>query len=674
MIHIYLDSPLLFSPFAKFHLTQRISLSVLLAVFLVLVPVSWFAHSALFDLRLRELRDRVPLLVERTSDYIAQREVVVMTVAELAAKNVEELFRQDAIPSDETIWATLEHAFIDNRLLRGMVVILTPCYDIVWETPTVLAVRRSTDNNYERLDLTGELDWRFAPWFTQSQWSGCGVWDVTSVAWSGENTATYYIPLYTSDTNEFIGVLGCDLSLDWLSRFIQTLNIHPPNTLEDQRGSCFLINRDGYILSHPQQEMLNKNMTDSDIVGKEVAAAANAILAGTEFATVAADPFFGGSKGYIGSIKINDPFRVRQSNWILVLFFPNTAFESLSRSIWRLQIVAGAMILLVLCGILFWVSRSVTRPILALEKTAERLADGDLDAPIPVRMGSDEVARLSRAFVRMRDDLKRQMRELAETTQGKERIESDLRIARDIQRRLVPTAIPASPYRASFDLNGMMVPARAVGGDFYDYFMVGDNKLCLVLADVSGKGIPGSLTMAQTSAFFRSSLLSHHSLEETMQRVNRDLCRENVTNVFVTLVGVVVDLASGETTLCSAGHNPPFLLRSGLAAESAVPLATFLDIEGGLLLGIERDQTYTASHLTLHPGDMLYLYTDGVTEALNASDELFGEERLSEILFRATSKSCSDVNTMILDSLRHFAQETPQSDDITMVTFKRVEV
>ncbi|MGL4942273.1 MAG: SpoIIE family protein phosphatase [Thermoguttaceae bacterium] len=663
--------------FSQFHLTQRISLSVLFAAFLVMIPVSWLAHAALFDLRMREMRDRIPLLVERTSDYIAQHEAVVMTTAEIAAKSLEEQFTQDSIPSHDALWATLEHSFIDSRLLRGMVLVLTPCHDILWETPTVLAIRRSGDNNQhtqlERLDLTGEFDWRAAPWFTASQWSGCGVWDVTSIAWSGGDTATFYVPLYTSDTHEFVGVLGCDLSLDWLSQFIQTLNVHPPDTPSDQQGSRFLVNREGDILSHPNRDLLHKNMTDANVVGAEVAAIAEQVLSGKEFFQVAANSFFGDSEGYVVPIQISDPFRVRQSHWILVLFFPKTAIESLSHSLWRWQIAIGAMALLVLCGIMFWVSRSVVQPIRALEKTAERLAEGDLDVPIPTRKGDDEVSRLSRAFVRMRDDLKQQMHDLAATTQVKERIESDLRIARDIQRRLVPTAIPDSSHRASFDLNGMMIPARAVGGDFYDFFMVGDNKLCLVLADVSGKGIPGSLTMAQTSAFFRSSLLSHHSLEETMQRVNRDLCRQNESNVFVSLIGVVVDLSNGATTLCSAGHNPPFLLRAGLASESAAPLATFLDIEGGLLLGLDCDQTYTATQLTLHAGDMLYLYTDGVTEAMNARDELFGVERLSELLFHAVPQTCSDVNAMILNALRQFAQDTPQSDDITMVTFKRVE-
>ncbi len=237
-------------------------------------------------------------------------------------------------------------------------------------------------------------------------------------------------------------------------------------------------------------------------------------------------------------------------------------------------------------------------------------------------------------------------------------LERDLELAAEIQRSFLPGGGPVE--EAGFALCAAMTPARAVGGDFYDYFRLGDGRLGLVIGDVSGKGVPAALFMAVTRTLLRAAALRGGAAPgDFLNEVNRALLGDAASPLFVTVFCGVLDPGSGALAYANGGHNPPLLLRAGGAAE---PLR-----ERGLPVGALGEAEYRTAEAVLAPGDVLFLYTDGVTEAMDGRGELFSAARLQEALERADRSSPARVIDSVLAAVRRFAAEAPQSDDLTVL-------
>ncbi len=266
-----------------------------------------------------------------------------------------------------------------------------------------------------------------------------------------------------------------------------------------------------------------------------------------------------------------------------------------------------------------------------------------------------------RARVDTHVELKRSMDEqLAlgrELAAAKERMEADLQVGRDVQRSMLPTSLPA---RAEIELAAMMEPARELGGDFYDYFSLGDDAICFCVADVSGKGVGAALFMAMAKLAIKSSAAELQSPAQILTRVNRDLASDNPECMFVTVFLGVLDLRSGLLHYSNAGHNPPVLRTSGGELQE-------LDERHGPLLGIDEDRDYAESSRQLSPGDTLLVYTDGVTEALNADEQFYEEHRLMQTLGEQGSGGAEQLMSAVRDSLTRFVAGAEQADDITMI-------
>jgi len=235
----------------------------------------------------------------------------------------------------------------------------------------------------------------------------------------------------------------------------------------------------------------------------------------------------------------------------------------------------------------------------------------------------------------------------------------ELDIAADIQRSILPRTFPAFPDRKDFDLYATMIPAREVGGDFYDFFLVDPDHLGLIVADVSGKGIPAALFMAMSRTLLKATALEGLPPAECLERVNRRLCLDNDSEMFVTVFYALLDTRSGDLAYANGGHNPPYLVRGG-AVEA-------LERTGDMVLGAFDTATYRAKHTRLAPGDRLVLYTDGVTEAMDPADALFGEERLCAYLRAADGVRPERLIGGIVEAVQRFAGDQPQSDDLTVL-------
>lgn len=253
-----------------------------------------------------------------------------------------------------------------------------------------------------------------------------------------------------------------------------------------------------------------------------------------------------------------------------------------------------------------------------------------------------------------------------ETQRTKELIESELSVAREIQMSIVPKIFPAFPERPEFDVFAVLEPAKEVGGDLYDFFLLDDDHLCFTVGDVSGKGVPASLFMAVTKTLIKAKADIKLGPDEILYQVNNELCKDNDSGMFVTEFLGILTISSGDVVFSNGGHNVPYLLRANGTVEALPKIP-------GMALGVMEDVGYVQANICLNAGDSLVLYTDGVTEAMNPAGELLDEIRLENILRKSEPKTAQEEVRHILDSTRQFVNGASQSDDITILVIKYLE-
>jgi sigma-B regulation protein RsbU (phosphoserine phosphatase) len=259
----------------------------------------------------------------------------------------------------------------------------------------------------------------------------------------------------------------------------------------------------------------------------------------------------------------------------------------------------------------------------------------------------------------MQQSLVTYMDELKQTTASKERIESELRIARDIQMGMVPKNFPPYPERNDVDLYAKLIPAKEVGGDLYDFF-IKDEKFYFIVGDVSGKGVPASLVMAVTCRLFRTVATHFNTPAEIVTALNDTLADKNESNMFCTAFIGVLDLQTGFMQYCNAGHNAPVMMHGSGKME-------YMNVQPNLPLGLFEGFPYTGQECTLTKGDSLFLYTDGVTEAESITKELYSEEHLLEFLAAYHQVEPAKVVDEVHHDIERHATGAEQSDDITIM-------
>jgi len=293
----------------------------------------------------------------------------------------------------------------------------------------------------------------------------------------------------------------------------------------------------------------------------------------------------------------------------------------------------------------------------------QEIARGNLDVDLPLPRSGDEAGVLLSAFRSMKESLRDYIQRLTETTASKERIESELMIAHGIQMSILPKIFPPFPDREEFDINAMINPAREVGGDFYDFFLIDHDHLCFAIGDVSGKGVPASLFMAVTKTLIKATSSKGIAPGEILTRVNRELSQGNDTCMFATIFCGVLNTSTGEISYANGGHNPPLILREG--SEAA-----WLEGSGGIVVGAVEDAIYKTGQALLRPGDSIFLYTDGVTEAMNEKEEFFSDNRLRTMITLNQSHPSKELISRVAEEIARFSQNIPQADDIAMMMIR----
>ena len=527
--------------------------------------------------------------------------------------------------------------------------------------------------------IAPSFDHRRRSWYTKAVKKGQLVWSKPYIsATNNELIVTCSKPFYTKD-NKLIGVVEADITLKMLTDHIISTQI-------GKSGYAFLIDNEGNLIAHPginaggrrwNEEYLTKNLLKSNSSGLRKIVR-EMIDGRTGIQRFEGDPIISGDDKYIAYAPIV------ATHWSLGVVMPVSEIiapalttaerislattqtaEDIRRRIKNVMYLIGGIFLatiIVVWGLAHRISKRIALPILKLKEGVQIVGKGNLDYRLNIKTG-DEIEELASAFNKMAEDLKNHIEHLKRVTAENERIESELKIARNIQASMLPRVFPPFPERREFDIFATMVPAKEVGGDLYDFFFVDKNKLCLIIGDVSGKGVPASLFMAISKILLKREAMEGVSANEILARVNDVIVTDNQTCMFVTLFCVILDTDTGKMEFSNGGHNPPLIARAGGDFE-------FMNVPAGFVVGAMEDVKFTKGELTLSPGDGIFLYTDGVTEAMNSDKEMFSERRLWDSLCRLKGESPEKIIKGMMRKIEDFTQGAPQSDDITMLAIK----
>jgi sigma-B regulation protein RsbU (phosphoserine phosphatase) len=355
--------------------------------------------------------------------------------------------------------------------------------------------------------------------------------------------------------------------------------------------------------------------------------------------------------------------RYMDNGWLLSIQIPeNEIFAEVEDQNNRFSIIIAVSSIAMLCLAYCLISKLVNAPIKRLTSDVSRLALGNLETNIEIN-SKDELGQLAEAFNKVTSDIKKSIDERDRERAEKERIGAELNVAASIQASMLPCIFPPFPDRPEFDLYASMLPAKEVGGDFYDFYFVDKDNLAVVIADVSGKGVPAALFMVITKTLIKNCSFCKNP-KNVLETVNKKLCENNIeADMFVTAFMGFYNIPGGRFIYVNAGHNPPLIKKHG-------GTCVFLETDPGYVLGWMENGQYNEKEVKLESGDVLYLYTDGVTEAMNGKRELFGEQRLVAALDANRDCGPLDLLSAIKREVDNFAEGTEQADDITMLALR----
>ena len=544
------------------------------------------------------------------------------------------------------------------------------------------AVRRDSShievNNFgaERQNYLGE------DWFLKALDAKDGFW--SEPFFEGNDSVSplvaYVRPVFDQQ-GRAVAVLGADISLDWLREKMEKadwdLYCEQWTGFNEERRAkreefwkpySMIVSRKGTFIVHPDERRIIRDSIGSIVKASKdtvLVTMAQRILEGKSskiFEVTDEDNYecsdFDGRSGYVFFTPIN------HAGWSLVLFTPALSLDMIAYFIGALL----AFFVLLAVVIVWLVSRysikRAAKPLKQLASSADEVAKGNFEVPLPYIKHRDEIGNLRDAMEDMQHSLAKYVSELQETTASKAAIEQELKTAHDIQMAMLPKIFPPFPERDDIDIYGQLTPAKDVGGDLFDFFIL-DEKLYFCIGDVSGKGVPASLVMAVTRSLFRNVAAHTSEPNQIAAALNEVLSDGNETNMFVTAFVGILDLGNGLMRYCNAGHDAPLLVGQGVGV---VPC------DANLPLGVMPGYRYTLQELTMERGTTIFLYTDGLNEAEDADHVQFGIQRVQDVAERLLEAGKNQSVTMVermAEEVHGFVGDAEQSDDLTMLAIRR---
>jgi sigma-B regulation protein RsbU (phosphoserine phosphatase) len=458
------------------------------------------------------------------------------------------------------------------------------------------------------------------------------------------------------------GVIGADLLFDVINKNIFNIKIGVSDYY-------FLIDGDGYLIARP--EISKTDLQWDEILSMPLDSDLHQIK-DNEFQGILKE-IIDKNDGFVEWHRADKKdkfiafYTTTSTNLTLGLVVSKSDIETQAKAVFiqeikevgiHLFIIFPSIILLIIL-ISIISSKRITQPIKILKDGVNKIGSGNLTFKVELKTG-DELEQLADEFNKMGANLQHYIDDLEKTTKQKQHIESELNIAARIQRDMLPMIFPAYPERQEIDIFASMSPAKQVGGDFYDFFLINPNKLCFVIGDVSGKGIPAALFMVISKTLLKSEAMMDISPAEILYNVNNSLNSGNDEMMFVTVLLCILDLTTGEVEFANGGHNPPLIMKKDHNVD-------FITLNKAKILGVFPNALYSNQKLVLANDEILFLYTDGVTEAMDINNNQFSEKTLHKTISGLQGLSVEKIEGGILKAVKKFVKEAEQSDDITIL-------
>lgn len=509
------------------------------------------------------------------------------------------------------------------------------------------------------------------PWYKLAKEQGKTTFtDVYADSFNGKLRIACTVPCKVQ--GNFAGVVAMSTYLNNISNLV----------LNAQAETCFVVDDDGRMIFYKDDTgMLKKVNPETDLrtsADRDFAAVISVMTQGTKgVRTVEIDdktyylafaPVAETGWSFAAALDAAEVLKTEEAARQDVLTIAQKNVDSMDTYMTKV-ILAMAMVILLIIVVVTWQGRRMgdrfVHPILDLSDGVREIASGNLDKKLEIKTG-DEIEHLSVCFNAMTDELQSYMKNLTRITAEKERIATELNVATNIQESMLPNIFPPFPERSDFDIYATMRAAKEVGGDFYDFYMLDENHVVITIADVSGKGVPAALFMVISKTILKNFALTmtgENDLSAVVACTNDQLCQNNDAMMFVTAFVGMLDVTTGRFVYVNAGHNPPLVYRQREKKFA------YMEVKRNFVMGGMDELDYVGQELTLEPGDKLFLYTDGVTEALNEKEELYGEERLLKCLngMQVDDMDLKEVQQHVQQDLKKHVGQADQSDDITML-------
>lgn len=502
---------------------------------------------------------------------------------------------------------------------------------------------RNDGNIRTSVTSRNDINYSALEWYSKPKETGLPHWNEPSYEDGPVATTAYSVPLYDENDN-FFGVMRLSVSLDLLDKVVNRFRPYPSAvTIVVSRAGVFMTHRDKY-------RVMNETIfTEAEASGRarRIEKCREVMAGGSGETVYPAD-------GTLRHVQYESFY----NGWaILGICSYLDFFKPINYIIWMLVII-------MICGLIvqyIYINKKIkqlTKPIAVMTYSAMNMARGNFHASFPVVRTNDEIKKLEVSMRLLQTSINRYISELKNSTSLKERMESEMSVANNIQMSLLPREFQS---QQEYDCYATLIPAKSVGGDLYDVRRDG-NTLFFAVGDVSGKGVPAALYMALTKSAF--NFVKNRKTEAINSRINDAFAESNEEGMFVTLFVAKIDLDTLEMEFCNGGHNPVIIIEPDGKAR-------FLKCKTNIALGLFPGFEYESEKLQLSPGSRILAYTDGITEAENASKELFGDERLLNFAGNIPSDiNSKQVITDLLSAVHEFTDGNEQNDDMTIFSVK----
>ena len=647
-------------------LTFWVMLTVMIVTVIIALIVSYISSSAVLMGTKENVQSRMEIANQHINSVLVGVEVAV-------ANTIPEV--ENSLSNPDKMYGVVRRLLELNPNIIGSTVAFEPNYYPSKGKQFSPYAYRDIDSTVLTKQLgSNDYEYHYMDWYLIPKLLKRNYWSEPYYDKGGgeQMMTTYSRPLFDASGNIY-AIITADVSLEWLTELVTEsdldFNQRVLNIKDQERDAqwailegdsaffyhhayTYIIGKGGAYITHPLRDrILNESYfiladvtadTIDNRIGYEM------IDGKTGMEAVDRD----GTKFYINYAPIE------RTGWSMATVIPAKLIFS------RSMIFGGIVVAVMLIGlaILFFICHHilirVTKPLTLFAKSADEVAQGNLNASLPQILSHDEMKRLHDSFAMMQTSLKEQMEELKQVNETKGRIEGELNAAKDIQMSMLPKLFPAYPDRDDIDIYGQLTSAKEVGGDLFDFF-IRDNKLFFCIGDVSGKGIPASLVMAMTRSLFRN-IANHESRpEKIVSLINEAMSDGNDSNMFVTFFLGVLDLQTGQLHYCNAGHDWPYIVGNGI---------TELKSDPNLPVGTFSDTVYCLEEYRMPEGTILFMYTDGLTEAQDSQNNLFGDQRIVDVL--QTGGSCKEIIAKMTEAVHKFVGDAEQSDDLTMLAIQ----